>query len=268
VLLGHKLQCNHCLWKVRFAEAMACNATITGTHPKSHKIAQVTLGCGHSVERQYGRIASAAVGPHTLGCEACREERHSNDAVGSGWSLVGQTAPRKINYRSYQHHCGHQQDHAIVNVDRRQVDCAGCGESWASKPSSIYLFKIPLPHGTLLKFGYSNDPKRRLRQQLGEAARDHGVILRVIDLPTGHAAQKAEKSAHRFLSKNHPSLVADHSLFNGQIKTKSEVYLPSAEPLILKLIDAIAAATTQESTLHKRQNVKRTKSKSAAPAAQ
>ena len=181
---------------------------------------------------------------------------------------MGQTAPRKINYRSYQHHCGHLQDHAIVNIDRSQIDCAGCGESWASKPSSIYLFKIPLPHGTLLKFGYSNDPERRLRQQLGDAARDHGAILHVIDLPTGHAAQKAEKKAHRFLSKTHPALVANRSLFNGKIKTKSEVYLLSAESLIRQLMDAISATIPNDLTLQKSKIVKRAKTKSAAPAAQ
>jgi hypothetical protein len=268
VLLGHKLQCNHCLWKGRFDDAMTCNATIVGTHPHTHKIARLELSCGHTVERQYGRVAAAARGPHTLGCESCREQRHANDAIGSGWRLVGQTAPRKINYRSYQHHCGHLQDHAIVNVDRGQVDCAGCGESWSSKPSCIYLFKIPLPHGTLLKFGYSNDPERRLRQQLGEAARDHGTILHAIDLPTGHAAQKAEKKAHRFLSKTHPALVADRSRFNGQIKTKSEVYLLSAESLIRQLMDAIAATIPNDLTLQKNSIVKRTKTKTAASAAE
>jgi hypothetical protein len=120
----------------------------------------------------------------------------------------------------------------------------------------------------LLKFGYSNDPERRLRQQLGEAARDHGTILHAIDLPTGHAAQKAEKKAHRFLSKTHPALVADRSRFNGQIKTKSEVYLLSAESLIRQLLDAIAATIPNDLTLQKNSIVKRTKTKTAASAAE
>lgn len=123
VLTGSNIQCNHCLWKGRFDDAMASDATITGTHPQNHKI---TLSCGHSVERQYGRIASAAQGQHSLGCETWREERYALDAIGSGWKLVGTTTPSKTGYRRYAHHCGHFQDHAIVNIDHHQIDCAAC----------------------------------------------------------------------------------------------------------------------------------------------
>jgi hypothetical protein len=156
------------------------------------------------------------------------------------------------------------QDHAIVNIDRRQIDCSGCGETWASKPSSIYLFKVPLPNGTLLKFGHSSDPVRRLRYQLGDAARDHGSILHAIDMPTGHAALKAEKKAHRYLRKHHPALVADTGQFLGQIKTKSEVYLPEAKDMILQLMSEISATAPPRTTLQKHQRAKVLKTKSAA----
>lgn len=248
VVTGYKLQCNHCLWIARFNEAMANGTTIVTPHAANHKIAHVKLSCGHSALRQYGRLAAAARGGHNLGCDDCREARYADEAGGSGWTMVGPVMPAKNGYRLYQHHCGHQQSHAIVNVDRRQLDCQSCGESWASKPSYIYLFAIPLMDRTVLKLGYSSDPTRRLRYQLGDAARERGTILHVIDLPTGHAALKAEKKAHQYLRKHHPALVLPPTAFEDQIKTKTEIYDLEAKPVILVLMQKIAADVVRGSS--------------------
>lgn len=247
VLVDNAPQCNHCLWRRRFDDAMASGATIHLPHPSNHKIATVILSCGHRVQRQYNRIAIAANGGHTLGCETCREARYELEAKGSGWVLVGPTSEAKQGYRHYQHHCGHSQDHAIVNVDNRQLDCASCGESWASKPSCIYLLHIALVDRVVLKLGYSSDPARRLSQLLGKAARTTGKILRVIDLPTGHAAINAEKKAHRTLSKIHGDFVVATDVFAGQIKTKSEIYTLAAEQVIHDLMDEIEDASPDDS---------------------
>ena len=242
VLLNNAPQCNHCLWRKRFDDAMAAGATIVAPHHSNHKIATLALSCGHSVERQYGRLSAAAKGGHSVGCAACREARYVAQAQGSGWTLIGPTSRNMSGYRQYRHHCGHCQDHAIVNIDNMQIDCAGCGETWASKPSHIYLFQIELTDRSVLKLGYSSNPTRRLRQQLGDAARKTGQILRVIDLETGHAALKAEKRAHHTLRKRHPELVINPSVFADQITTKSEIYAPSAKARILALMDQIVAA--------------------------
>jgi len=247
VLINNALECKNCLWMRRFDDAMASGATILLPDPCSHKIAMIELACGHIVQRQYNRLSIAAKGGHALGCETCREAQYVAQAEGSGWHLVGPPGNDKISYRHYRHHCGHSQDHAIVNVDNRQVDCARCGESWVSKPSCIYLFRIELVDRAVLKFGYSANPKRRLRYQLGDAARLTGKILRVIDLESGHAAMTAEQQGHRFLHQNHADLVAAASLFAGQIKAKSEIYHLSAEHAINKLMDRIADATSDDS---------------------
>jgi len=240
---------------------MASGATIHVPHPSNHKIATVILSCGHRAQRQYGRIAIAANGGHALGCETCREDRYAAEAVGSGWRLVGPASRAKLGYRHYQHHCGHDQDHAIVNVDNRQLDCASCGESWASKPSCIYLFQIELSDRTVLKLGYSSNPQRRLRQQLGEAARTTGKILRVIDLPTGHDALKAEKKAHRTLRRTHGAFVVATDVFAGQIKTKSEIYTLAAEPIIHELMDEIEDASSNAGASASPQSPRKAKSR-------
>jgi len=248
VPVNNALECKNCLWMRRFDDAMASGATILLPDPCSHKIASVELACGHIVQRQYGRLAIAAQGGHVLGCETCREAQYVAQAEGSGWDLVGSSDNGKNGYRRYRHHCGNSQDHAIVNVDNRQVDCARCGESWVSKPSCIYLFRIELVDRGVLKFGYSSNPARRLRQQLGDAARLTGKILCVIDLPTGHAAMTAELAGHRFLHQNHADLVIDAQVFAGQINAKSEIYTLSAEHIIQDLMDRIADAISTNST--------------------
>jgi len=261
VLINNTLECKNCLWMRRIDDAMASGATIHLPHPNNHKIATLVLSCGHHVQRQYNRIAIAANGGHALGCETCREVRYALEAEGSGWVLVGPALPAKINYRHYVHHCGHGQDHAIVNVDNRQLDCANCGETWASKPSCIYLFRIELSDRAVLKFGYSSDPARRLRQQLGEAARKTGKILRVIDLETGHAALKAEKKAHRTLRRTHGAFVVATDVFAGQIKTKSEIYTLAAEPIIHELMDEIEDASSNAGASASPQSPRKAKSR-------
>lgn len=248
VLINNALECKNCLWMRRFDDAMASGATILLPHPSSHKIASIALSCGHVVQRQYNRLSMAAKGGHALGCETCREAQYVAQADGSGWDLAGPPCSGKIGYRRYRHHCGHCQDHAIVNVDNRQVDCANCGESWVSKPSCIYLFQIELIDRAVLKFGYSSNPARRLRHQLGDAARLTGKILRVIDLESGHAAMTAEMQGHRFLHQNHGDLVVKAPLFAGQIKSKSEIYDLSAEHIIRDLMDRIVDATSDDAT--------------------
>jgi hypothetical protein len=239
VVINNKVECNHCLWRRRFDSAMAVGATILSAVPRQHKLAHLVLKCGHVATRQYGRIERAARGGHDLGCEDCREARYAEEADGSGWTLVGKAQNDKQGYRAYRHRCGHTQDHMTGNMLTQQIDCAGCGETWASKPSKIYLFRITLRRMTVLKFGFSSNPPRRLYQQLGDAARDTGQILRVIDLRTGHAALNHENWAHNVLRRNHPEIVVPRSAFEGQITTKSEIYTCAAEPHIRRLMDVI-----------------------------
>jgi hypothetical protein len=244
VLVNNAVECKNCLWMGRINDAMAVGATILTPDRGSHKKVSLALSCGHVVTRQYGRLAKAAQGGHALGCETCREARYVKEAEGSGWGLIGPSQNAKNGYRRYRHYCGHSQDHAIVNVENRQLDCASCGETWASKPSCIYLFQIEIADRTVLKLGYSSSPTRRLRQQLGDAARLTGKILRVIDLETGRAALNAEKKAHRKLRKTHPDLVVDAAVFADQINTKSEIYDLNAEPVIQNLMDQIDDASS------------------------
>ncbi|SNR64498.1 hypothetical protein SAMN06265370_1147 [Puniceibacterium sediminis] len=119
------------------------------------------------------------------------------------------------------------------------VDCARCGESWTSKPSSIYLFRIDLPSGSVLKLGYSSNPRKRLRHQLGIAHGTPTRILRTIPILTGHQAVCAEKSTHAWMRRYHPDLIVPKSDYGAAINTRTEIYRLLSAPILHGLLDRI-----------------------------
>ncbi|WP_335949795.1 hypothetical protein [Salipiger bermudensis] len=120
------------------------------------------LACGHQVTRQFHRVGRAAAGGHRLGCDQCRETRYAAEARRFDWELLPEPAPR-AGYRRYRHECGHSQSISIGNMLWGDCVCSGCGAGWPAEPSSIYLFRIVLPSQTVLKFGFSRRPEKRLR---------------------------------------------------------------------------------------------------------
>lgn len=173
------------------------------------------------------------------GCESCRENRYDRQAREFGWALVGPAVGGRVGYRSYQHECGHLQDVITGNMRWGDVDCANCGESWTSKPSQIYLFRIDLFGNPLLKLGYSSNPTRRLRQQLGIAAEVKTSILRTVAIPTGHEAVVREKAAHAYMRHHHPHLIVPKAEYGDAINTRTEIYRLSASPILHRLISGI-----------------------------
>ncbi|WP_156943848.1 GIY-YIG nuclease family protein [Roseivivax isoporae] len=119
------------------------------------------------------------------------------------------------------------------------VDCARCGETWTSKPSQIYLFRIDLACGRILKLGYSSNPRRRLRQQLGIARDVPTRILRTVQVSTGHQAVCVEKSAHAEMRRHHPDLIVPKSAYGNAINTRTEIYRADAEAVLCAILDRI-----------------------------
>ncbi|ETX11965.1 hypothetical protein OCH239_18865 [Roseivivax halodurans JCM 10272] len=127
------------------------------------------------------------------------------------------------------------------NMRWGDVDCAACGESWTSKPSQLYLFRVDLDPSAVLKLGYSSDPARRLRQQLGIARDTPSRILRTVSVPTGHEAVIREKAAHAYMRRHHPEMILPKSVYGDAINTRTEIYRLAAEPILRRLLDCIAA---------------------------
>ncbi|WP_240910351.1 hypothetical protein [Pontivivens nitratireducens] len=84
------------------------------------------------------------------------------------------------------------------------VDCAGCGQSWTSKPSKIYLLDFTLPDLPVIKLGFSSNPEVRMRQVQIAPETTKGSVLRSVALETGHRAICFEKALHSHIKAHRP----------------------------------------------------------------
>lgn len=184
-------------------------------------------------------MTTAAQGGHDLGCEACREQRYTEQARKWYWDLIGPADNLKAGYRLYRHACGQLQDIAVVNAMWGDCACKKCSPGRTAKPSWIYIFRIDLPEQTVLKLGYSVRPQKRLKHQLGLRKTTSAEVIRVVKMPTGFDARLEEEQAHRSLAEQHPELIVPKVEFGDAINTKGEIYRKQAEPLIHGLLDAI-----------------------------
>lgn len=241
VVVDHNPDCHICIRTRRETATASLGATCLGPDPQGNRHYGVfKLACGHIVRRQFERVEDAAAGGDALGCETCLEQRYADEASKIGWNLVGPASDGRAGYRQYQHDCDHLQNITVGNMFWGDCDCAGCGESYTSKPSKIYLFAIDLPGLPVLKLGYSSTPDKRLRHQLGITAGTQTQILREVSMPTGHLAELEERTAHRILLLQHPDWIIPKAIFGERINTQGEIYHPAASATILDLLDAIA----------------------------
>jgi hypothetical protein len=235
-------KCPHCIQERRGNVALDYGALHLGPDPVGdRKYRLYKLPCGHTARRQPGCVKKAAAGHHKLRCGVCLKEKHAAEAEAQGWQLIGKAKRKGASYRRYEHVCGHQQDVTIANMRHGDVDCAGCGQSWTSKPSKIYLLRFHLPDYPVIKLGYSSNPEFRMRQVQYDPLVTRGAVIRDIPMPTGHEAMRFEKALHSFISASWPDLIVPPDIFKPHLRTISEIYDRRAEAIISDLLDAVLA---------------------------
>lgn len=240
VVLGHNPECGNCILERHEAAAASVGAMLLGPDPEGDRhYGAYQFACGHVDRRQHTRVEAAAVGGHDLSCETCTAEQHDSEAVEYGWALVGPAARSNQSYREYEHVCGYRQDVAIGNMRHGDVNCAGCSETWTSKPSKIYLLSFMLPNLPVIKLGYSNNPTFRLRQVQFDPSETRGTLDREIGMKTGHHAICLEMAMHRHIKTHRPELIVERVHFDDHLKTTSEIYHERGRAFILALIDAV-----------------------------
>lgn len=279
VVTNNRPLCPQCLAARRQATAKAANVIFLGQDPDHPVYGFFRAECGHTLRRQFEIVERAARGTTGLRCETCLIRREEAEARRLDWQRVGNDTGRSGYYRLYRHHCGHLQSIAPVNMMWGQCDCAGCGQSWTSRPSFIYLFDIRLPEGAgrpayhYLKLGYSAHPDKRHRHQLGLPTNAEVDVLRLLPMWTGHAACAAETAAHGRLTRAHPGAVVPAEEFEGVINVTREIYRPALRSVIEAELDRIEAAAgacqsaAATPPLNARRTCDRGKTATMAPAA-
>ena len=242
VLLSHNPECGHCIQKRRETAASRVGAQLLGADSEGNRhYGLYQFGCGHRGRRQHTRVEAAAAGGHGLSCTTCTNDRYASEAESFGWTLTGPADRSDTGYRKYQHSCGHEQDVAVANMRFADVNCAGCSETWTSKPSKIYLLSFALPDLNVIKLGFSNRPAFRLEQVQVRPAETLGTLDREIKVDTGHRAICLEKALHSRIKRERPDLIVPQAKFAGQIRTTSEIYYEYGRSYITSLLDAVDA---------------------------
>ena len=233
--------CPHCIEARWRATASAAGLTWLGRDPDHRHYGRYLPSCGHQIRRQFSfvdRIAASAV---SVRCETCLTHREEAEAARFRWTRLGRDPLGNASYRLYRHSCGHTQRIAVANMRWGQCDCAGCGQSWTAKPSYIYLLDIrhPRTERHYLKLGYSSRPVKRHKHQLGLPKDAHVEVLRVVAMPTGHAACAREKAAHARLKRAHPDAVVPQPEYSDLMNVVSEIYRPQALAILQETLDRI-----------------------------
>jgi len=241
-LRSSAVRCGGCAARLRDTNAQDADLVFLRRDEGDHSYGFFRASCGHEIRRQFGLIERVRAGETGIRCGICLIAREEDEARANGWERLGADPMGNPNYRLYRHACGHEQRIARVNMRNSQCDCSGCGESWSSKPSTIYLARIVLPTGLeVLKFGYSANPKRRFKHQLGLSTYARVTMLRLLSMPTGHMACAEEKAANARLARDYPESVVPHALYADLINVRSEIYTPDLLSRIEQEMDRIEA---------------------------
>jgi hypothetical protein len=234
--------CVACQCKSRQDLAQAAGLEFMYRDSKDRHYGMFRAPCGHKISRQFAFLERIAAGEVEHRCEHCLQDRERTEAERIGWSFLSRDMDN-ADYRIYRHSCGHVQRVARVNMRWGQVDCAGCGQSWCSRPSYIYLLQITWPdtNQQMIKVGFSAHPDKRFRHQLGLPDSATVDLLRTLPFETGHEACRVEKGMHSHLCKTHPDAVVPCTELEGHINVVSEVYRPSLLPEIHALFDRVVS---------------------------
>jgi hypothetical protein len=129
--------------------------------------------CGHE---QIFDMSSMRIG--TIKCRYCWLKKIKAEAIAQGWEWLDKFGPNKSNYL---HHCGHRQIVSMSSMRVGNVACHGCGESWVTKPSNVYVHSITLQGESIIKVGRSQNVEQRIK---GYGLPPEAIVQTVLVIPT------------------------------------------------------------------------------------
>lgn len=242
-VMSHNPHCPHCIESAWRATAKQAGLTYLRRVSGDRHYAIYRAPCGHELRRQFEFVERIARGEVQHRCELCLEVREQDEAEARGWELVGRDPKGNPNYRLYRHAdgCGAEARIARVNMQTGRFTCPGCGESWATARSFLYLMRFGLGSGaTVVKFGFSRDPLSRMNFQLPRQPDLPRTLLRIVPMRSGQEALQVEKRLHGKLQARHPAALVPPEAFAADLTVKSEIYAAHMERPILNELRRIA----------------------------
>jgi hypothetical protein len=193
----NKVRCIYCMEQAWHNEATAQGWTFV-SEIDGHYAFYTHKECGHEQ-----RVRIDAMRDGAVRCQHCKEKAWRNDATAQGWTFVAQADSQ---YGNYTHSCGYEKQARINYMRLGKVVCNGCGESWVTKPSNVYLLDITTTCGKrFLKVGIARAVTRRITAYgLPDGAKIK--VLYAKAYATGAEASKIEKRLHKNATKIHPSI--------------------------------------------------------------
>jgi hypothetical protein len=166
-------KCKTCFENKLTQEALSRNAKIDGKG-KNNQSRSYQLACGHLQNIPMANMRSGG-----FKCKTCFENKLKEEA-----NIFGAVIDRKgknAHLLWYKLSCGHHQEVHISSMRSGIFVCQTCEDTWATKPSNVYVHSISIKGKTIIKIGRAQNVERRIK---GYGLPAEAIVKTFLELPT------------------------------------------------------------------------------------
>lgn len=189
-----KFRCEICRLESRNKHLEEIGVEILDEFPGKRDYKHIKFkNCGHEK-----LVSNSALRNNNLRCGICLDLQVSEKCEKFNLQFI----KRYINEGTglfIVHTCGHMNVFQIGNAVRGSYKCRERKESYLVKPSNFYIFKIITDELCFIKFGFSLNINRRIKQIQKDNCKIE--ILKIIKFDTGKEAEDFEYDYHLKYSK-------------------------------------------------------------------
>jgi hypothetical protein len=135
----------------------------------------IFLSCNHEQEIAHNNVKNGL-----FRCRECQIEKFKNEALQN--KIVDWVRKTKPHYGLYRFiKCGHEQEISNTQVRTNYYACQTCKDTWATKPSNVYVHSIDLQGETIIKVGIAQNVQHRIK---GYGLPPKAIVRTVMVIPT------------------------------------------------------------------------------------
>ncbi len=185
-------------------------AAVYGAEPigrgKNSSYLNYRLPCGH--EQQ---VHTSCMRVGRFRCQTCQDAKLIDEAAIYDSAPIG--SGKNKGYLNYRLPCGHEQQVHTSCMRIGQFACQTCEDTWATKPSNVYVHSITLQGETIIKVGIAQNVQHRIK---GYGLPSEAIVRTVLVIPTktGKEARDIESCLVQEFKKHKAKNI-------GHIMTKS-----------------------------------------------